>query len=171
MNIIQELENIRSEILMTDAKLKKLIVKLSNHDNLIETRSAANFETVYPININPAVFKGKKPTAVLFGEERMEVHSWKAVAEVIIKRCNKDAEKHVSLMNLRDKIFGRDRVLLSKDEEGMHNPVKIAENLYAETHYDAESLMRIVLTRILDAVDYDYSNISVSARNANPRRG
>ena len=171
MSIIQELENIRSEVLMTDTHLKELIRRLENNSGIIEARTSENFETVYSININPVIFKGKKPTAVIFGDERMDARNWKTVVELIMKRCNKDTEKHVSLMNLRDKIFGRDRVLLSKENDGMHSPLKIDENLYVETHYDAESLMRILLARILDAVDYDYSNISVSTRNANLRRG
>ena len=171
MNIIQEFENIRSQILKTDAYLAELIRKLENNSEIVEMQTAGNFETVYPITVNPAIFKGKKPTAVIFGNERVETSKWNKVAEEIMQRCNLDAEKHVALMNLRGKIRGRDRVLLAKEEGDMHRPAKIDENLYMETHYDAESLMRILMTRILDAVDYDYSDILVSTRNANLRRG
>jgi len=171
VNIIQELENIRSQILETDAYLKGIIRKLENNSEIVEMQSAGNFETVYPITVNPAIFKGKKPTAVIFGDERVETGKWNKAAEEIMRRCNLDTEKHVALMNLRGKIHGRDRVLLAKEQGDMRRPAKIDENLYMETHYDAESLMRILLTRILDAVDYDYSDISVSTRNANLRRG
>jgi len=34
-----------------------------------------------------------------------------------------------------------------------------------ETHYDTETLLRILITRILDVVNYDYSGISVVIRN------
>ena len=46
----------------------------------------------------------------------------------------------------------------------MHSPVKIDEALYVETHYDAETLLRILTTRILDAVGYDYSDIRIAIK-------
>jgi hypothetical protein len=171
MNLVQELEHIRSEILKTDASLKALIRRLESYPNTAEKPPSENFETIYPITVDAAIFKGKKPTAVLFGNERIGTRNWNSVAELIMKRCNQDAEKHVSLMNLRDEIFGRKRVLLSREVATMHSPIKIDENLYIETHYDAETLMRTLLTRIPDAVDFDYSNISVSVRNSHIRRG
>lgn len=33
-----------------------------------------------------------------------------------------------------------------------------------ETHYDAETLMRILTTRILDVVGYDYDKIQIRLR-------
>ena len=83
-----------------------------------------------------------------------------------MKRCNADSEKHVSLMNLRGKISGRERVILAKERDKMRSPLKISENLYIETHYDTETLLRTLMTRILDVVDYDYSYIKVAVKNA-----
>ena len=89
------------------------------------------------------------------------------VFKEILQRCNADPEKHVALMNLRGKISGRERVLLSnKPKPGtMRSPLQIDENLYVETHYDTETLLRILTTRILNPVDYDYSKISIAIRN------
>ena len=46
----------------------------------------------------------------------------------------------------------------------MRSPVKIDEALYVETLYDAETLMRILTTRILDMVDYDYSVVRIAIK-------
>ena len=67
-------------------------------------------------------------------------------------------------MDLRGKILGRNRVLLGSEVGKMRSPIKIDEALYAETHYDAETLLRILTTRILDAVDYDYSGIRIAVQ-------
>jgi len=167
MNAIQEIQNIRSEIMLkVDAAFAELIRKLESCSDNSEQRWVGNYETVYPITVNSAIFKGKKPTAVLFGDERIEVSKWKTVVAEIMKRCNEDSEKHVSLMNLRGKISGRERVILAKDGGKMRSPMKISENLYIETHYDTETLLRTLMTRILDVVDYDYSCIKVAVRNA-----
>ena len=167
MNAIQEIQNIRSEIMLkVDTAFTELIQKLESGGGTSERRWVGNYETTYPITANPAIFKGKKPTAVIFGDERVDVSKWKTVIEEIVKRCNSDSEKHVSLMNLRGKISGRERVLLAKEGDKMRSPMRIDENLYIETHYDTETLLRTLMTRILDAVDYDYSCIKVSVRNA-----
>jgi hypothetical protein len=107
---------------------------------------------------------------VIFGNEQTEARTWKMVAEEIMKRCNADPEKHVALMNLRGMISGRERVFIAKDGSRMNSPKKIDENLYIETNYDAETLLRVLLTRILDAVDYDYSSISVAVRSVRSQR-
>jgi hypothetical protein len=122
-------------------------------------------ETTYPLSAEPSIFKGRTPTCVLFGEERAVAHTWKNVFKIVILDCNSDAGRHKTLMGLRNKILGRDRVLLSDTSDRMRRPFKIAEGLFAETHYDTESLIRILLHRILDEVGYDYSNISVAVRN------
>ena len=68
-------------------------------------------------------------------------------------------------MDLRGKVSGRNRVLLGKSAENMRSPVKIDDELYVETHYDTETLLRILTTRILDPVQYDYSRITITVRN------
>ncbi|MCL1857958.1 MAG: hypothetical protein FWF92_01825 [Oscillospiraceae bacterium] len=153
-------------MLKVDTAFAELIRKLESDSDISERRWIGNYETVYPITANAAIFKGKKPTAVIFGDERIDVGKWKTVVGEIMRRCNADSEKHVSLMNLRGKISGRERVILAKEEDKMRSPMKISENLYIETHYDTETLLRTIMTRILDMVDYDYSCIKVAVRNA-----
>lgn len=81
-----------------------------------------------------------------------------------LKDCCKDRDKHQALMDLRGKILGRNRVLLGSETGKMRSPIKIDEALYVETHYDAETLLRILTTRILDAVGYDYSGIRIAVQ-------
>lgn len=68
------------------------------------------------------------------------------------------------LMDLRGKILGRNRVLLGSETGKMRSPVKIGEALFVETHYDTETLLRILTTRILDEVGYDYGKIQIAVR-------
>ena len=122
------------------------------------------YETIYPLSADPAIFKGRTPTCVLFGKERAVAHTWKNVFKLLILKCNGDDLKHKALMELRNKILGRERILLSDDSRGMRRPFQIDKKLWAETHYDTETLMRILLHRILDEVGFDYSDISVAVR-------
>ena len=84
--------------------------------------------------------------------------------EETLKDCCKNLERHQMLMDLRGKILGRNRVLLGSETGKMRSPVKIDEALFVETHYDAETLLRILTTRILDEVGYDYSKIQIAVK-------
>ena len=144
----------------------ELIKKLQNADEEVKTKiSGKEYETFYPLSANPAIFKGNKPTCIMFGKDRIVAHTWKNVFKLVILRCNSDAKKHKELMELRNKILGRERILLSDSPRNMYRPFQIDKNLHVETHYDTESLLRILLHRILDEVDFDYSKISVAVRH------
>lgn len=82
-----------------------------------------------------------------------------------MKDCNQIPEKHEKLLELRGKIQGRDRVLLAGTKEGMRSALKVDNGIFIETHYDTESLLRILTTKILDAVAYDYSGIIIIIKN------
>ena len=68
------------------------------------------------------------------------------------------------LENLAGKVSGKKRTLLAKTSDGMRSPLKIGENLFMETHYDTETLLNILMTRLLIPIGYDYSSISVTVR-------
>lgn len=174
MSIFQEIEQAREQLLaeinVTFDEMRQRFAEsgeFGSPEEIGDRRGHTGpYENIYLLSTNPSIFKGKKPVGVLFGESgRVNVGSWKMVLEEVLKRCDSDPGKHVALMNLRGKISGRNRVLLAKEVGNMRSPIKIAENLYIETHYDTETLLRILLTRVLDAVDYDYSGISVAVRN------
>ena len=114
---------------------------------------------IFPLTAPPYLFRGRKPAAVLFGEERVDVKSWREVFVAILTACNK--ERHDTLMDLRGRLAGKIRVFLSDSPDRMTRPVKIDEGMYAETHYGSETLMHILVRRILDPARFDYSNISI----------
>jgi len=167
-----ELQILRQHIRELDVKMGQVIQCWEEQGEQVRQDApagdaAAHYETIFPLSAGPALFKGEKPAGVIFGEsDRIDVGTWKKVFREILRRCNTDPEKHVALMNLRGRVVGRERVLLSRDPDGMRSPLKIADNLYIETHYDTETLFRILTTRILKAVQYDYSHISVAIRNS-----
>ena len=166
MNIMQEVQKIHGQIIDLEASCSELIRKMGNNTATVERQRIEAYEVIYPISMNPAVFKGKKPTAIIFGNERVSVSSWQKVLKEIILRCNAQPEYRKKLMNLRDKVSGRERVILSAKKSGMRRSFEIGTRLYIETHYDTETLLRILLTRILDEVGYNYSNITVAVWNA-----
>jgi len=146
------------------SKLDALIVYMAQTSNGNST-SATSHELVFPLTVEPSIFKGKKPVGILFGEtEREDISTWKMAVKEIMKRCNTDPEKHVALMNLRGRVSGRNRQFLSNKLDNMRSPYMISENLYMETHYDTETLIRILTSRILDVIGYDYGHVSIATR-------
>ena len=169
MNTIQELQKLREELIREiDEKFDWVIDEVKNESvpsRQKESRKPRNYEIRYPLNVGAGIFKGKRPTGVIFADgRRTENPTWKSVAEELLKDCCKDSDQRQALMDLRGKVLGRNRVLLGSETGKMRSPVKIDEALYIETHYDAETLMRILTTRILDMVGYDYSKIRIAVK-------
>ena len=130
-----------------------------------EPISTEGVEFEYPLSISPHIFKGRKPAAVTFNGERVDVKSWRRVYTEIMHRCV--AEKYDTLMELRGKISGRDRVFLAAKPDGMTFPIQLADELFVEAFFDTEGLIHVLTKRILDAVRFDYSRISIALK---PRR-
>ena len=118
-------------------------------------------EYCVPITSNPAIFAGRMPIFVAFGNELKYVMSWREVLSVVLERCNQDPIYHERLMDLRGKSFGKSRVTLSDEPDGMRKVAKIDENLYIEVHNGAKAMMYTLVRKILTAIQYDCSNISV----------
>ena len=168
MDIDKELWAFRERIIQEmDAELEQLARKLKTEaKEPAAAKTETLYENTYSLNAELSIFKGKKPTGVIFaGGKRVDVPTWKKAVEEILKDCNSDRGRHQKLMALRGKVQGRDRVLLGSENKTMRSPLKIADDLYVETHYDTETLLRIVTTRILSAVAYDYSEIRIAVRN------
>ena len=172
MELMRELSALRAALQEVCHMADRIMERCSSENAAgeAEDRSAPDlaerFESIYPLCMEPGFFKGKTAVAVIFPDGvRVETPTWKKLAEVILKRCNDDTVKHNALMELRNHIQGRSRKLLGNGNAGMRSPIKIDRGLYMEAHYDTESLLRIMKTRILDAVGYDYRNIQVAIRN------
>ena len=155
MDTAKELQVLREELIREiDEKIGQMLKKLQNENNTNHQKNHVQtrvYEGVYPLNVGTGIYKGKRPTAVIFpGEVRKECPTWKKVMEEILKDCCKNLERH--------------QVLLGSETGKMRSPVKIDEALFVETHYDAETLLRILTTRILDEVGYDYSKIQIAVK-------
>ena len=162
MDIIQELEKVRASLNGTViTAFDRIIEGLENPDSVKEI---AEVEITFPLSADPYIFIGKKPAAVLFGEERVEVKSWREVCTVILTRCYENPKCRETLMYLRNKVAGKCRVILSDNPDGMTKPLKIAEGLYMEVHYGSQTLMYVLVERILTPAGFDCSGISVLLR-------
>jgi hypothetical protein len=117
------------------------------------------YEYKLPLSSATFLFVGKKPTAVYFGDERVEVKNWRRVFEVIMSRCNQQC--HDRLMYLRNKVAGRDRMLLSNSPDGLRSPVKVDDEIYAASGYGSATMMYILTDRILKPAGFRYSDISI----------
>lgn len=169
MDTVQELQKLKEELIQEiNGKIEQTIEKLRTDGQMISEREnipAREYETIYPLSAGTGIYKGKRPTGVIFaGGKRVESPTWKKVMEEILKDCCKDPVRYQALMNLRGKILGRNRVLVGSEIGEMRSPVKIGEALYVETHYDAETLLRILTRRILDEVGYDYSRMRIAVK-------
>jgi len=169
MDIALELQMLREELIREiDEKIEQMVRRLQSEGQTPtrqESVQPREYESVYPLNVGTGIYKGKRPTAVMLpGGARKECPTWKKVMEEILKDCCRDSAKRHALMDLRGRILGRNRVLLGSETGRMRSPVKIDEALFVETHYDAETLLRIMTTRILDEVGYDYSGIQIAVK-------
>lgn len=163
MNLINNIKEKQNEIIMiVNTMFDELIKEVSNIE--VEQREGTNdFENILPLT-NTKIFKGKKPIAVIFGENRIITPTWKVVVETIFKEVLKEENMKEKLYSLSDKVLGRKRTRLSKSPDEMRKPLKLEENLYIETHYDTETLMNLLL-QILNDISYNYNDIKVAIKN------
>lgn len=163
MDLISDIREKQNEIIMIVNTLFDELVKEVANIQAEQSEPTNDFENILPLS-NTKIFKGKKPIAVLFGENRIIAPTWKVVVEIILKEVLKQEDMKEKLYNLRDKLLGRKRIRLSKSPDEMRKPLKLEENLYIETHYDTETLMNLLL-QILNDISYNYNNIKIAIRN------
>lgn len=165
MDIVAEIEAMRKRILDEINAEFDLLIRRATNSNYRTAQQTTEYEITYPLSASSKFFKGKKPTAIIFPDKSVTtVVSWKQVALVVLQHCVSDSDNLNALLALRGKIAGKKRVLLAEKGKDMHSPLKIEKNLYMEAHFDAETLMNVLTSRILDAINYDYSQIFVKIR-------
>lgn len=169
MDVIQNLQSLKAGLIQEINEQFEQMIQQLEEERQNQSQSShmpeQAYELLYPLNTAPGIFKGKRPVGIIFADNnRKDTPTWKKVVEELLKDCCKDTVKHQTLMNLRGKVLGRNRVLLGSEEGSMRSPLKIDEALYLETHYDTETLLRIVTTRILDKVGYNYNDIHIAVR-------
>ncbi len=167
MTIIQELEAMRMRMIQEiNTEFDVLIDRLSREvpaSNVAAT--PRDYEIAYPLVAGSGLFKGKKPIAVIIDNERFGVSTWKQLASTLLNQCMKTPVYATALRALAGKVNGQKRTILSQLPTGMRSPLKLETGLYFETHYDTETLLNILLTRILFPIGYDCKNVMVVIRN------
>jgi len=158
----------RENILNTvNSCFDNLITRLKVPDNvanLSDKSNAAYGGYALPIAINPTIFTNKKAVAVVFGEERVYVKTWREVVSEILSRCCQNPIYYERLMALRGKVAGNVRTLLSDKPEGMIKPAFISNDLYMEVNLGAQAMMAVLVGKLLTPIGYDYSNLFVEVR-------
>jgi len=169
--ILSELEKVRGQMLgLINNNIDSIKTRIENGEPFDDKGNLSEIEMLYPLTISPALFKGTKPTAVFFGDEKVPVKTWRKAYTLILQRCAESPGKRDTLISLCNRITGRTRIILSDKPVGMDFPIEITDGVFIEGDFDAEWLIRILTKGILDAVRYDYSGISVSVIQ-NKRKG
>ena len=156
IDIQQEIEKTRTELhAIVDAQMDAAVSRLTGESSGEETPG----EYEVPLRSNPSLLKGTKPAAVIFGGERVDVKTWRAVYVEILRRCV--MEKHSDLLWLRNRVAGRKRTVISDKPDGMDFPIELSGDLFVEADFDTEWLLRTLVSQILDVVRFDYSGIKI----------
>ncbi len=164
MNIIQEIEDMRQRMLREiNTEFDRIIdTVLKSGDNI--TTQASAYSIKYPIMADPGIFKGKKPIAVVIDEEEFDVKTWKDVVKAVMNKCIESTDNIIRLYELAGKISGKKRVLLASSPDNMRSPIEITNRMYMETHYDTETLLNILINRILTPIGYKINDVYVIIR-------
>ncbi len=160
--IISEIRKKQDElIVMINTTFDQIVNDVNKLKNINNTSN--QYELIYPLT-NAGGFKGKKVIAVIINGKRHIAATWKIAVKLILEDALSDRRTKQKILDLRDIILGRTRNRLSKSSKGMRSPLELEKNLYLETHYDTESLIKLLL-EILNAAAYDYSNIRIVIKN------
>ena len=168
MDIIKELEAMRKRMVQEINTEFDLLIERAVSEGLTMEASAEEeaYESVYPLTAGTKIFKGTKPTNVIFADgTRVHVATWKQVVGAVMEQCLQAEQNKQKLMGLVGNISGRKRMLLANTGKDMRSPLKLCKGLFMETHYDTETLLNVLTTRILGAIQYDYSKIQITIRN------
>ncbi len=133
--------------------------------HLDDTKDIPASGMTVPIIIHPAFFKGKKPTATIFPNgETVPTATWKKVVQVVLDDALRDESRKQQLLSLRGRVLGRNRAILSANPGDMDQPLKISEALYLESKYDTQTLLYVLIERVLSPIGYDPIGIRIMLR-------
>lgn len=150
-------EKLRKELHeMVDRELNILIQRLDTDEPVEEV------DVILPLSTMPSYFKGKKPLSLVYPDgTEVSVTSWKNLAYHLLNDCAKNPEMRNRLHHIQNKVSGRDRVLLSSTGEGMDRPIEFCDNMFFESKFDAETMLRVITARIFKPIGYDYHRINL----------
>lgn len=145
---------------MLDAKCDALILQLVGY-----TQVEGDQGRVMPLASPPMAFKGTKPAAVIFsGDWEVPVSTWRQAMRAVLLECAADPVRRERMLDMRCRVFGNFRSLLSETPDGMNAPLEICEGLYVEGKFDTQSLLQNITQKIFDRVGFDYRSIVVRLR-------
>lgn len=104
--------------------------------------------------------RGTKPAFVKYGDEVIPVTSWKRAFAAVLDICNRQEHYHEALLAIRNETLGRSRKVIADSPQGMLSPLKVDDNLYIETNFSTEALLKLLRDRILNRIDFDSRNIT-----------
>ena len=107
-----------------------------------------------------STLRGTKPTLVRYGDEVIPVTSWKRAFAVVLDICNRQEHYHEALLAIRNETLGRSRKVIADSPQGMLSPLKVDDNLYIETNFSTEALLKLLRDRILNRIDFDNRSIT-----------
>ena len=169
METLRELTLLKTQVNEIAASIDRMIAHLMQESGTNTGCRASNepYESVYSLTETPtAFFKGKKPSSItLPGNQRKIVRTWKQVAVELLKDCIADPARKAQILALRGVAGGRNRSFIAATDENMRSPEKIDDYIYLECHYDTETLLHVILERILAHTDYDSSSVKIALAN------
>ena len=112
------------------------------------------------------MFKGERPASVILHGVEIKATTWKKVVLAILRDCAAHPQCHKRMMELRGRVNGNFRPLLSDHPEGMASPLKIDAGMYWESKFDTEALLGNLTEKLLEQVGYDYQNIVIRFRTS-----
>ena len=88
-----------------------------------------------------------------------QVSNWKQAVSTIFDDAAKDKTILEQLYHMRNRVYGRSRLLFGDSPSAKNQPLKIAEGLFFESKFDAESLLNVLAERIFKPTGYDFGAI------------
>lgn len=107
-----------------------------------------------------SILRGTKPTLLRYGDEVIPVASWKRAFAAVLDICNRQEHYHERLLAARNETLGRSRKVIADSPQGMLSPLKVDDNLYIETNFSTEALLKLLRDRILSRIDFDSRSIT-----------
>lgn len=122
-----------------------------------------------PLFSNASVFKGRKPINVIFEDGTIcDTPTWKLVAKALLDRCYSNPNTRKRLYEMCGLIRGKNRLLLSHDCTEMNVPIAVADDMFFETKFDAETLMNVLVKRILIPAGFDGNGTAIKVHFKHP---
>ncbi|MEY8259708.1 hypothetical protein AALA80_05110 [Oscillospiraceae bacterium 50-60] len=167
ITVLAEIERVRRECRqLVDSKFDALASRVLEEVG-VELKEG---ERVLTLAAMPSAFKGKKPVSLILpGGAEVSTPTWKKAVTAILQDCSSAPRRHRWMLELRGRVFGNFRPLLAKTPEGMGAPLKIDEELYWESKFDTEALLRNLTDKLLSKAGYDYQGVVV--RYLDPQMG